>query len=181
MNTVLIAIKIPKNIKSQLNRVCYGLPNINWLDPEDFLITIKSLGRLDGSVILDVQERLEVLKTHPFNLKLEGIEVVPPKSKSGTVTAKVKGDTLFYNLGKEINDLLGPLKLAKFEREFDPHVVLGHFDQVQPLKVINFLEAQSGFSTDYFLVVEIVLVSIELTAKSLYYFEHKRFPLGQSL
>ena len=128
-----------------------------------------------------MQERLEVLQTRPFNLKLEGIEVLPAKSKSGTVRAKVKEDALFNNLGKEINDLLAPLKLAKFEREFDPHVVLGHFEQVQPLKVINFLEAQSGFSTDSFLVVEIVLVSIELTAKSLYYSEHKRFPLRQSL
>ncbi|WP_039356348.1 hypothetical protein [Candidatus Protochlamydia amoebophila] len=66
MNSYILAINIPSSIQRQLAQICYGIPNVNWLDSNEFYLQLRSFGQLSLEKLEEIQKCLNSLFLIPF-------------------------------------------------------------------------------------------------------------------
>lgn len=164
MNTLSIAIPLSKAIKSQLSRLCFGLPQMQWVGPHDFYITIVQLGQIDGTLQLDIQDVLAKLRFPPFNLHLEGAGISSQKKVNSVIWAGVSCAEQLSLFAKTIVSSLNKIVPKMEQRKIAPHVVLGEFDTVDRKRLADYLDSGSAFKTAPFTIEYFVLLRSQKTA-----------------
>ena len=128
MDFLFIAIPLPKNLKSQLERLCFGLPSIFWEEPENFQIIISQLGSTEGTLILDIKEKLKELEFPQFSLSLSGIGCTRKKGGSGVLWAGVEENPQLNKLRAAINKSLEDLPI-QYDRSHIPRITLARYEK----------------------------------------------------
>lgn len=149
MNSLFIALPLPKLIKSRLEHLCFGLPNVPWTEHSHFHLNILSLGQADGTLQLDIQEALAKIQVAPFNLSLQGVGCFRAKNKKGMIWAGVSPSKELTVLIKTITGKLN-LIIPKLDKSFIPHVTLGRFGNMDEKRLFDYLDSNSSFITDSF-------------------------------
>jgi len=178
MKPLIIAIDLPHSIKEQLERLCYGLPSVNWSDPDDFHLTIKHFGKVDGALYKDIKQKLCELEAPPFELQLEGVGHSHSKNARGALWSSPKDPAPIISLKVKINQLLEEFSLPQEQKEQQFQVVLGRYQKVPDHKLLDYLAANSAFQTAPFTVEALSLMSHEANAKHAFCKEHESYPLG---
>jgi RNA 2',3'-cyclic 3'-phosphodiesterase len=176
MGPLIAALKIPKSVQAHLCRICIGLPNTIWLDPTEFHIILRFIGQVDGSLLLDIIEKLKEFRFQKFEISLEGITFHQSKRERGSVWVGVQINPTLDRLKKEIDDLLKPFTLQKAIRRLSPHIAIGYFDHLAAHRIESYMEANAPFITPSFIIEELMLLSWETTEKRNFYIEQERFP-----
>lgn len=176
MDNFFIAIPLPDFIKSQLSRICVGIPNAQWVEQENFIISLRHLGKITEMDSWDIKESLAQINHESFTLSLKEVGYFHSKS-SGTVWIGVEQSPCLIHLKKSIDSLLRKFKLEAEDRLFTPHVVLAKYEKVAPHKLIPFLEANLGFSTLPFKVDSFSLMTSRATLKRIIFTEEDRYIL----
>lgn len=164
MNTLFIAIPLSKVIKSQLARLCYGLPNVHWVEPHDFYITVVQLGPIDGTLQLDIQDVLAKLRIPPFDLHLDGVGIFPQKKAKSVIWAGVSHAEQLSLFVKTIVSGLIEIVPKIEQRKIAPHVVLGDYDTVDKKRLADYLDSGAAFITNPFTNDYFVLLRSQKTA-----------------
>lgn len=181
MNQLTIAIPLPLAVKKQMERICFGLPNTNWIEPHDLHLSLISLSKIDGTVMLDIQEKIDNIEFSPFSITIHGIECKNTKAK-GMVYAGVTQTKELNNLIKLIENKLREIPIVPDHPKLNPYVKLGNFERLEAKNLSSYLEANSQFSLPPFTVDTLVLLQSHTTAKQhLIYTEQSRHPLRKSL
>lgn len=174
MNSFYVAIPLPSSIKNQLNRACHGLPYIEWIETESFFLTIAKLGNVEGTDLLDIQDQLKEISFSPFSLGIEGIEIIKRQKGRGYIHARVCFSEPLDNLNKIINNSLRKFTFIQ-ENDFKPSILLGYFEKIDPVKVGEYLENYSCFTSASFTVDSFILIQKKTTPKHLFFLEQQRY------
>jgi RNA 2',3'-cyclic 3'-phosphodiesterase len=178
MNTLFIALPLNLLIKSQLERLCFGLPQVHWTEHRHFHLTILYLGQVDGALQLDIQEALSKIQIAPFHLSLTGVGYFPAKKSHGVIWSGVAFSDELIHLKKMIDDKLKEISWKNNHQPFVPHITLGRFNKIDQRRLMDYLEAQSAFITPTFLNDSFVLMKSQQTiSNTTIYEEIARFPL----
>lgn len=171
-----LVIPLPAAIRSRLASFCFGLPQVRWVEEENFHLTLRYFGPLQDHIVTEIEERLKPLFFVSFPLVLNGISHNHSKGNRGVLRIGVEETPHLLSLKKEIDDILRDLQLPPEERPFHPHISLGKFEKLNPQKLGDYLAAYGEYRSDPFEVDRCLLVSSHQTPKHHFYKAVSEFP-----
>ncbi|MBS4164436.1 hypothetical protein PRO82_001764 [Candidatus Protochlamydia amoebophila] len=164
MNSYILAINIPSSVQRHLAQICYGIPNVNWLDSNDFYLQLRSFGQLSLEKLEEIQKCLNSLFFNSFSLQLKEIGHDHFKSQQGTIWVGANPLLELIELKNQINKLLKELKLLP-ERHSNLKVFLGHYYKVHSDRLLEYLMNHFLFQTPFFTATKCSLLLIKTTTK----------------
>lgn len=169
MTLYQIAIPLPSAIKKSLHRICCGLPSVEWMEEENLHVTLFYLGKIDGAMVLDIQECLAKIEFTRFDLSVKDIDHSYTKGDRGSIRASVSISEPLSQLKKAIQKCLKESGVKVEIHNLEPHVTLAHFSRLNPLRLAEYLSSYSVFYCPSFTVDGFVLMSVRETAKRTIY------------
>lgn len=158
MPRLFTALEIPRDASLSLSLLRGGLPGARWVDTENYHLTLRFLGDVEGHVADEVANALDRVHRPAFNLTLSGVGVFGSK-KPHSLYAAVAPSAELSALQGEIERICQRLGLPADPRKFAPHVTLARLRNSSTLEVANYLSTRGNFSAMPFKVGRFVLMS----------------------
>ncbi len=169
MHSHLLALPLPSSVRSRLASFCYGPPQINWLQEENFYLFLRHLGPLSDSLLKEIQDRLNALFFRPFFLILQGMGYFHSKGNHGTIWVGTAPNSELLSLKKTIDAQLRGLSLPSEDRSFHPHITLGYYDHMNMQKLGDYLTAYRDYQSESIEVTQCLLLRLQHTTKRTFY------------
>lgn len=170
MDQYLLAIPLPLPVRLRLASLCYGLPQVDWIEEENFLFTLRFFGPLNDQTAAQIEERLSSLFFLKFNLALKGVDHFhSSKGNRGIIWVGVEQTPELLALRKEIHDLLIDLHLKAEERPYHPHITIGKYHRLNEQRLAEYLMAHAHFQMEPIETLSCQLLSAHQTPKHTYY------------
>ncbi|MGB3815737.1 MAG: RNA 2',3'-cyclic phosphodiesterase [Shinella sp.] len=179
MPRLFVALEVPRNAAMSLSLLRGGLPGARWIDVENFHITLRFIGDIDGRTADEVVDKLDRIERPEFQLALSGIGSFGSK-KPHSIYAGVTQSPEMYALQAEIERICQRLGLAADPRKFTPHVTLARLRNARPEDVARYLTGRGNFHTAPFTVNRFVLMSSKESVGGGPYLTEEVFPLYDS-
>lgn len=158
MPRLFTALEIPRDAAMSLSLLRGGLPRARWIDVENYHITLRFIGDVEGHVADEIANALDRVRRSSFALTLSGVGAFGQK-KPHAVWAGVAPSPDLNALQAEIERLCQRLGIAADPRRFTPHVTLARLRNSSPLEVAAYLSARGNFAVPPFRVGRFVLMS----------------------
>ena len=158
MPRLFTALEIPNPIAIQLSLLQSGLPGARWVDKESFHITLRFIGDVELPVAREIAYAMERVKTPPFSLKVEGMDVFG-NSKPHSLFARVAKTQSLMDLHTEQDRICQQLKLPADTRKFTPHITVARVRGCKTPTVAQYLSRVGGIQSQEFQVKQFKLFS----------------------
>lgn len=158
MPRLFSAIEIPRSIAEHLTMLRSGLSGARWIDPENYHLTLRFIGDVDGATARDFTNALGEIAIPPFELRLNGLGSFGGR-KPRAIFAGIVPSTPLETLQRAHERAARKAGLPAESRNFTPHVTLARLRGVRPDAVAAYLERQGGAVTEPFMVNRFVLYS----------------------
>ncbi len=191
---LFVSVSIPEEIKKYIQALFEkaSVPtSIRLIPPESLHLTLKFLGDVDLSKMLDIQQSLkEIARRHPsLSLHLGGAGVFPHISKPQVFWVGVRGD--IEKLKALVADLEGAFALQGFMKEnraYEPHLTVARLKndflrkgRASFMTVTGqFCTLFASFQSSDFIVKEFHLMESHLGSQGSKYKIIQSFPLAVS-
>ncbi|WEX88837.1 RNA 2',3'-cyclic phosphodiesterase [Sinorhizobium garamanticum] len=179
MPRLFTALEIPRNAAMSLSLLRGGLPGARWIDVENYHITLRFIGDVDGRTADEIVERLDRIERPEFQLQLTGTGAFGSK-KPHSVWAGVSNEPEMFALQAEIERICQRLGLSSDPRKFTPHVTLARLRSSRVEDVVNYLSGRGDFLTSPFTVSRFVLLSSRDSVGGGPYLTEEVFPLHEA-
>lgn len=158
MPRLFTALEIPRDAALSLSLLRGGLPGARWVDVENYHLTLRFFGDVEGHVADELANALDRVRRPSFHLTLSGVGAFGQK-KPHAVWAGVAASPDLYALQAEIERICQRTGLAADQRKFTPHVTVARLKNASPRDVATYLSARGNFSAAPFRVGRFVLMS----------------------
>ena len=158
MPRLFTALEIPRDAALSLSLLRGGLPGARWIDVENYHLTLRFIGDIEGHLADEIVDGLDRVHRPSFSLSLTGVGAFGGK-KPHAVWAGVSASPDLTGLQGEIDRICQRLGVPADPRKFTPHVTLARLRDASPLDVAQYLSARGNFSTLPFRVGRFVLMS----------------------
>ncbi|MBO6901563.1 MAG: RNA 2',3'-cyclic phosphodiesterase [Rhizobiaceae bacterium] len=158
MPRLFTALEIPRDAAMSLSLLRGGLPGARWIDVENYHMTLRFFGDIEGHVADEVANALDRVRRPDFTLTLSGVGAFGGK-KPHSIWAGTSASPDMHALQAEIERICQRLGLPADPRKFSPHVTLARLRNTSPVDVANYLSARGNFATIPFRVGRFVLMS----------------------
>ncbi len=180
MIRLFTAIQIPASIKRQLLGLVWPIKGARWQSFEQLHITTNFIGDVDNSLLPAIKKVLNAVNLEAFELALSGVDYFGSKRQPRVLYVEVKSSPGLLQLHKIIDNALLETGIEIENRKFKPHVTLARLKHTSFHAVGEFLESESLFKTEKFLVDEFHLFSSRLSHEGSRYFIEASYPLERS-
>lgn len=158
MPRLFTALEIPHDAALSLSLLRGGLPGARWIDAENYHITLRFIGDVEGHVADEFANALDRVHRPSFHLELNGVGQFGGK-KPHSIWAGVRQRPELTLLQAEIERICQRLHLPADPRKFVPHVTLARLRNADVGDVAHYLSTRGNFSTLPFRVGRFVLMS----------------------
>ncbi|MDT6939927.1 RNA 2',3'-cyclic phosphodiesterase [Brucella pseudogrignonensis] len=158
MPRLFTALEIPRDAALSLSLLRGGLPGARWIDVENYHITLRFIGDVEGHVADEVANALDRVRRPEFMLNLSGVDAFGSK-KPHSIYAAVSPSPELNALQGEIERICQRLRIPADPRKFTPHVTLARLKNPRIEDVVQYLSSRGNFSTMPFKVGRFVLMS----------------------
>lgn len=158
MPRLFTALEIPREAALSLSLLRGGLPGARWIDVENYHITLRFIGDVEGHVADEIADALDRVRRPSFMLTLSGVGAFGGR-KPHAVWAGVAASPDMVALQAEIERICQRLGLPSDPRKFMPHVTLARLRNASPADVAHYLSARGNFAAMPFRVGRFVLMS----------------------
>ncbi|TYR31352.1 RNA 2',3'-cyclic phosphodiesterase [Mesorhizobium microcysteis] len=158
MPRLFTALEIPRDAALSLSLLRGGLPGARWIDVENYHLTLRFFGDVEGHVADEIANALDRVRRPSFNLTLSGVGAFGSK-KPHSLHACVAASPDLIALQAEIERICQRLGLPADPRKFVPHVTIARLRNSSPIEVAGYLSARGNFATMPFRVGRFVLMS----------------------
>lgn len=179
MPRLFTALEVPRDAALSLSLLRGGLPGARWVDGENFHITLRFFGDVEGHVADEIADALDRVRRHAFTMSLSGVGAFGGK-KPHALWAGVTASPDLSALQAEIERRCQRLGLPADPRKFVPHVTLARLRNVGPHEVAAYLSSRGNFSTAPFRVSRFVLMSARESTGGGPYVVEEAWPLQGS-
>jgi len=160
MPRIYVALDLPETVVDQVERLCVGLPDVRWADPDDLHITLRFIGEVDEPTYEEVGEALAHVTAAPFELQLQGIGHFPPRGEPTTLWIGVAPSEGLQQLKRRVDRQLASLGIAPETRKFAPHLTIARLRGPLPESRLGaFLKRLSLYRSEPFTVNGFTLYS----------------------
>jgi len=179
MPRLFTALEIPRNAAMSLSLLRGGLPGARWIDVENYHITLRFIGDIDGRTADEVVDRLDRIDRPEFQLNLTGMGSFGSK-KPHSIWAGVSPSPEMNALQAEIERICQRIGLPPDPRKFMPHVTLARLRSSRLDDVVHYLSGRGNFRTSPFTVGRFVLMSSKESVGGGPYIVEEAFPLHEA-
>ncbi|MEJ5080422.1 MULTISPECIES: RNA 2',3'-cyclic phosphodiesterase [unclassified Ochrobactrum] len=158
MPRLFTALEIPRDAALSLSLLRGGLPGARWIDVENYHITLRFIGDVEGHVADEVANALDRVRRPEFMLNLSGVDAFGSK-KPHSIYAGVSPSPELNALQSEIERICQRLHIPADPRKFTPHVTLARLRNPHIADVVHYLSSRGNFSTMPFKLGRFVLMS----------------------
>jgi 2'-5' RNA ligase len=158
MPRLFTALEVPREAALSLSLLRGGLPGARWVDVENYHITLRFIGDVEGHVADEIANALDRVRRPGFSLNLSGVGAFGSK-KPHTIWAGVSASPDLAALQGEIDRICQRLGVPSDPRKFMPHVTLARLHNPSAIEVAQYLSARGNFATLPFRVGRFVLMS----------------------
>lgn len=177
MPRLFSGIEIPPSIGRSLSMVRAGLNGARWIDPENYHVTLRFIGDVDGTTARDFTQALGEIEAAPFELRLDGLGSFGGR-KPRQLFASVAPCEALDTLQRANERAARQAGLEPEPRNFKPHVTLARLRSARSETVAAYLERQGGYSSEPFAVSRFVLFSSRASLGGGPYVVEAAYPLG---
>lgn len=179
MPRLFTALEIPRSAAMSLSLLRGGLPGARWIDVENYHITLRFIGDVDGRTADEVVDRLDRIDRPEFSLTLNGIGSFGSK-KPHSIWAGVSPVPELHALQGEIERICQRIGLPPDPRKFTPHVTLARLKASRVEDVVHYLGGRGDFHTMPFRIGRFVLLSSRDSVGGGPYLTEEVFPLRET-
>ncbi|MEJ5018213.1 RNA 2',3'-cyclic phosphodiesterase [Ochrobactrum vermis] len=158
MPRLFTALEIPRDAALSLSLLRGGLPGARWIDVENYHITLRFIGDVEGHVADEIANALDRVRRPEFMLNLSGVNAFGSK-KPHSIYAGVSPSPELNALQAEIERICQRLHIPADPRKFTPHVTLARLRNARIDDVVHYLSSRGNFATLPFKVGRFVLMS----------------------
>jgi 2'-5' RNA ligase len=158
MPRLFTGLEIPADIGRTLSDLRGGLPGARWIDPENYHVTLRFIGDIDGIAASEIAFTLERINRKPFEVALQGLSSFGGK-KPRAVVASVVPSRPLMDLQADLERLMRRFGLDPEGRKFIPHVTLARLRDASNQDVAEYLSLRGYFPTRSFMASRFVLFS----------------------
>ncbi len=177
MIRLFTAIDIPESIEQEIRGMGRAIPNARPVPTDQFHLTLKFIGEVEGSCFLDIRESLKEIVHPRFSLALKGVGTFPPRGTPRILFAGVEPAAGIAALRNAIEKNLGAIGIAREKRKYTPHLTLARLNNCPLRHLHNYLAGNAFFQTPQFTVENFHLYSSRLTAKGAQHTLESSYPL----
>lgn len=177
MPRLFTALEIPRDAALSLSLLRGGLPGARWIDVENYHITLRFIGDVDGPTADEVINAFDRIDRPSFSLSLAGMGSFGSK-KPHSIWAGVSPSVELKALQAEIERICQRLGLAPDPRRFSPHVTLARLRNARLGDVVEYLAGRGDFRTQPFDVGRFVVMSSRDSVGGGPYIVEEAYPLG---
>jgi 2'-5' RNA ligase len=158
MPRLFTGLEIPPDVCRILSDLRGGLPGARWIDPENYHLTLRFIGDIDGASANEIASVLLRVNRKPFEVTLRGLSSFGGK-KPRAVVASVEPSGPLVELQAELERLMQRCGLDPESRKFKPHVTLARLRDASNHDVANYLSVRGYFPSRVFTAERFVLFS----------------------
>ncbi len=178
MPRLFTAIEIPVMAGMSLSMLRGGLPGARWIDRENYHITLRFIGDVDGRTADEVVNALARIQRAPFSLRIRGLDAFGG-NKPHSVFAAVERSTALAELHGEHERAMHRIGLKPDGRKFTPHVTLARIKSARDGDIANWLSLRGSFALPPFTPRHFVLFSSRNAVGGGPYVVEERFSLNR--
>ena len=164
MTRLFIGIDPPQSHRLQIESICFGLPGVRWVPPEQIHLTLRFIGEVDGSIFRQIIDELAEIKTEPLTLKIKGIGHFPPRRSPRVIWLGLEQNDELVQLRNRIEKSLVQIGLKPEGRKFAAHITIARLKNPPINKIKDFLAANYHYELPPFTVKEFNLFSSKLNS-----------------
>jgi 2'-5' RNA ligase len=176
MPRLFTGIEIPAHIAQGLSLLRGGLPGARWIDPENYHMTLRFIGDVDGHVSRDVMQILGGVRRPAFEVVLDRLDQFGGR-KPRAVFAGANPTPALVDLQSEHERRLQRIGLPPESRKFAPHVTLARLRESSAHQVADYLSSRGPFRSPSFPVRRFVLFSSRASTGGGPYVVEAAYPL----
>lgn len=146
---ICLDAELRRAISAAAERVKRLAPDVKWVAPDNFHVTLKFLGSVREDCILRVQEAVdEVAREHAaFDMTVAGLGVFPNPRRPRVIWVGIEdGREQLVALAKAVEDRLVNAGFPKEDKPFRSHITIGRVKEGRP--VGDLTEAIEGTDSD---------------------------------
>ena len=160
MPRLFAGIEVPEQTAQGLSMLRGGLPGARWIDPENYHITLRFIGDVDGRTANDVADMLMRIRRRPLSLRLDGLSAFGGR-KPRAIVARVAPTPELMALQMETEQIIQRSGLPPEGRKFMPHVTLARLRDANQMAVADYLSLRGSYASMPFHVSRFVLFSAQ--------------------
>jgi len=178
MPRLFTALELPDIAAAGLALMRGGVVGARWLEPEDYHLTLRFIGDIDGRAAHDIAETLGDIRRPKTPVRFEGLSWFGG-SKPRSIIAKVKADPALMDLQAEQERRLRRIGIEPETRKYTPHVTLARLRGVGQRAIADYLATRGALLAEPFLAERFVLYSARDGSGGGPYVVEAAYPLGQ--
>lgn len=169
MIRLFVAIGFPDEVRRSLASLCAGVPGARWANPEQFHLTLRFIGEVDGRTAHTVAEELGSITMPNFEISLFGVGTFGDKRKTHSLWAGVRPNPALNRLQEKVDNAVLRAGLPQDRRKFAPHVTLARLNNAPVDRLGAFLSHHALYTAPTFLCDRFVLYSSFLSSSGAIY------------
>jgi 2'-5' RNA ligase len=177
MLRLFTGLEIPRDVADSLSRLRGGLPGARWVEPENYHVTLRFIGDVDGAVAHEVESLLGRVRRSRFDLRIDGLASFGGR-KPRAVVATLAASQPLMEAQAEQERLMQRIGLAPEGRKYTPHVTIAWLRDTSSRNVAEYLSARGYFQTRSFPISRFVLFSSRASVGGGPYIVEASYPLG---
>ncbi|MFN4284269.1 MAG: RNA 2',3'-cyclic phosphodiesterase [Alphaproteobacteria bacterium] len=178
MTRLFVAIELPEELRERLALMQGGVPGANWVDPDNFHVTLRFIGETAESAIADIDETLARIVAKPFDLSLAGMDTFARGREPTSLWVGVERAEPLMSLQKRIDQALTRAGFPTDEKRYTPHVTLARLQRAPEARLAGFIAEHNLFRAEPFRVERFTLFSSQLGSAGPVYSVEADYPLG---
>jgi len=179
MPRLFTALEIPRDAALSLSLLRGGLPGARWIDVENYHMTLRFIGDVEGHIADEIANALDRVRRPSFSLTLSGVGAFGGK-KPHSIWAGTMPSPDLNALQAEIERICQRLGLPADPRKFTPHVTLARLKTARLDDVAHYLSGRGDFHTMPFKTSRFVLMSSKESVGGGPYLTEEIFPLHEA-
>lgn len=158
MTRLFTALEIPPEIALDLDMMRGGIAGARWIDRDNYHITLRFMGEVDGAIDRELRAALDGIRGMPMEIVLRGVGSFGGR-KPRALWAGVADNPALRELQAAQERRCQQLGLAPDPRKFAPHVTLARLRQARLDDVQRYVLGHSLYQSPPFTAARFVLMS----------------------
>ncbi|WP_273756366.1 RNA 2',3'-cyclic phosphodiesterase [Bartonella sp. MM73XJBT] len=158
MSRLFSAIQIPQQTTQALISLQNGLPNAQWINPQNFHATLSFFGEVENAVAAELMRAFDTIKLPPFVLQIKGFDVFGSENAPHSLVVRIEPCETLNLLHEKMQTIRNSLILTTDEKQFIPHITVARLFDIKPEDLPSYLSSRGNFSFHPFEVDHFVLL-----------------------